>query len=111
MGDIERLLKLLNSDSCDYDICRQIIAEIGGCTQIIEGKFGVKTTPLHEAIEGGHYDFALELINEPGANLDVDPDGWGTLIRELQYLNGETQEERRLESKNKLTLMKKIMTL
>ena len=51
MGYVERLLELLNSDCCDYDMCRQIIFEIGGCTQIIEGKYDTKTTPLHEAIE------------------------------------------------------------
>ena len=109
MGDIERLLELLNSDCCDYDICRQIIAKIGGATQIIEGKFGLKTTPLHEVIECGHYDFAMELINEPGANLDVDPDGWGTLIWELQYLDAETQEERDLESEYKLKLIRALI--
>ena len=109
MGYVERLLELLNSDSCDYDICRQIIAKIGGCTKIIEGKFGVKTTPLHEAIECGHYDFALELINEPGTNLDVDPDGGGTLIWELQYLYAESQEERKLESEYKLKLIRALI--
>ena len=101
MGYVEGLLELLNSDCCDYGMCRQIIAEVGGCTQIIEDKYGLKTTPLHEAIECGHYDFALELINEPGTNLDVDPDGGGTLIWELQYLYAETQEERKLESEYK----------
>jgi len=110
MGNVEKLLKLFDSDSCDYDMCRQIIDEIGGPTQIIEGKYGVKTTPLHEAVEYGHYDFATELIKEPGANLDVDPNGSGPLIWELQYLYAETQEERMVESKNKLKLMRALIS-
>ena len=109
MGDIERLLELLNSDCCDYDICRQIINEIGGPTQIVEWKYGVKTTPLHEAVEFGHYDFAIDLIKDPRANLDVDPNGLGPLIWELQYLYAEIEEEQMVESGHKLRLMRALI--
>ena len=110
MGYVERLLELLNSDCCDYDMCRQMIAEIGGCTQIIEDKYGVKTTPLHEAIECGHYAFALELIKEPSANLDVEPCGSGPIMWDLQYLWSDTDEEQRRESESKLRLMRALIS-
>ena len=109
MGNVEKLLKLFDSDSCDYDMCRQIINEIGGPTQIVEWKYGVKTTPLHEAMEFGHYDFAIDLIKDPRANLDVDPNGLGPLIWELQYLYAETEEEQMVESGHKLRLMRALI--
>ncbi len=103
------LFKLFEDPDCDYDKCRDLIREIGGCTRIVEDRFGLKTTPLHEAITQGHYDFALELIGEPGADLDVDPDGWGTVIWGLQYFDTETEEERLVESENKLRLMRALI--
>lgn len=109
MDDAIELLKILENRNCDYNKCRDLIRKIGGCTQIIEDSFGLKTTPLHEAITCGHYDFALELIGEPGADLDVDPDGWGTVMWGLQYLDAETEDEQQLESENKLRLMRALI--
>lgn len=109
MDEAIELLKLFESENCDYDKCRDLISKIGGCTQIIEGSFGIKTTPLHEAIAGGHYDFALELIEKGGADFDVDPDGWGTVMWGLQYLDAENEEEQEIESEYKLRLMRALV--
>ena len=109
MENVKRLLELLNSDCCDYGMCRQIIAEVGGCTQIIEDKYGLKTTPLHEAIGYRHYDFALELISEPGADLDIEPKNIGPIIWDLQYLWSDTEEEQWKESENKLRLVRALI--
>ena len=109
MEESRELLKLFENKDCDYNKCRNLIKEIGGCTQIVEDNFGLKTTPLHEAIACGHYDFALELIGEPGADLDVDPGGLGTVIWELQYYNAETKEEQAVETENKLKLLRALI--
>ncbi len=109
MDEATELLKVLENKNCDYNKCRDLIRKIGGCTMIIKGSFGFKTTPLHQAITCGHYDFALELIGEPGADLDVDPDGWGTLMWGLQYLDVETEEDRQIESESKLRLMRALI--
>lgn len=107
MEEARELLKLFKNKNCDYNRCRDLIKEIGGCTQIVED--GYKTTPLHESITWGHYDFALELIGEPGADLDVDPGGWGTVMWELQYFDTESEEEQLIESENKLRLMRALI--
>ncbi len=109
MKNVEKLLKHLESDFCDYDMCRRIIAEIGGYTQIINDENGLKTTPLHEVISYGHYDFALELINEPCVNLYVEPNGSGPIMWDLQYLDSETEEEQWKESENKLRLIRALI--
>lgn len=106
---VQELFTLFGEETCDYDRCRRLIQEIGGCTQIVEGRYGMKTTPLHEAVSRGHYGFALKLIQENGADLDVDPDGGGTLIWELQYLDAETEEEQWAESEHKLRLMRALI--
>lgn len=102
------LIQLFENENCDYDRCRELIREIGGCTQIIPDGT-LKTTPLHEAVSYGHYDFAMELICESGANLDVNPGGWGTLIWNLQYLEAEDDEKRRKESQWKLRLVRALI--
>ena len=109
MEEAKELLELFENKNCDYNRCRDLIREIGGCTRIIEDSVGLKTTPLHEAISCGHYDFAIELIGEPGADLDVDPDGWGTVMWGLQYFDAETEEEQYIESENKLRLMRALI--
>ena len=106
---VKELLNLFEGKNCDFDKCRKLIKKIGGCTQIIQDKIGGKTTPLHEAICYGHYDFALELIGEPGANLDINPDGWGSVLWNLQYLDAETEEEKWIEIKNKLKLLRALV--
>ena len=93
MDAVKELFALFEKENCDYGRCRELIREIGGCTVIVEDKHGLKTTPLHEAVSSGHYDFAHELIGEDGADLDVDPDGSGTVLWDLQYLYSETEEE------------------
>lgn len=105
MNASEKLLALFENDTCDRETCLELIKEIGGCTQIIEDKYSLKTTPLHEAVSHGHYDLALELVGEEGADLDVDPDGWGCLMWELQYIDSETREEQAAESESKLRLV------
>lgn len=110
MDAAKELFALFAQENCDYDRCRQLIREIGGCTQIVEGAYGEKTTSLHEAIESYRlYDFALELIGEAQADLDVDPDGWGTVLWGLQYLDSETEEEQWAESEYKLRLMRALI--
>lgn len=109
MEEAKELLELFENKNCDYNRCRDLIREIGGCTRIIEDSVGLKTTPLHEAISCGHYDFAIELIGEPGADLDVDPDGWGTVMWGLQHFDAETEEEQYIESENKLRLMRALI--
>ena len=79
------LLELFKDKNCNYGKCRELIEEIGGCTQIIEGEFGIQTTPLHEAIDHGHYDFALELI------LDYPNYQVPAYIKDgLSWLNGQS---------------------
>ena len=109
MDDAKELFALFENENCDYAKCRELIRRIGGCTFIVEDKYGLKTTPLHEAVSGGHYDLAHELIQEEGADLDVDPEGWGSLIWDLQYLNAETEEGRWAESEQKLRLMRALI--
>lgn len=109
MDAAKELFALFENENCDYAKCRELIRGIGGCTVIVEDKYGLKTTPLHEAVSGGHYDLAHELIQEEGADLDVDPEGWGPLIWDLQYLNAETEEEQWAESEQKLRLMRALI--
>lgn len=109
MDSVKDLLELFQGDCCNYDTCRQLIAKIGGCTQIIEGKYGSKSTPLHEAIEYGHYDFSLELIKEPGADLEIEPNNDGPIIWDLQYLWAEAEEEQWKESENKLRIIRALI--
>ena len=109
MDAAKELFALFENENCDYAKCRELIRRIGGCTFIVEDKYGLKTTPLHEAVSGGHYDLAHELIQEEGADLDVDPEGWGSLIWDLQYLNAETEEGRWAESEQKLRLMRALI--
>ena len=102
------LIQLFENEICDYDRCRALIREIGGCTKIIpDGNF--KTTPLHEAVSGGHYDFAMELIREPGADLNVASDWCGPLMWELQYLWTETEAEQWKESEQRLRLVRALI--
>ena len=68
------LLELSDDKKCDYKKCLELIEEMGGCTQIVEGQFGLQTTPLHEVIDNGHYTFALELIETCKADLNVQLD-------------------------------------
>ena len=93
MDASKELLLLFEKKDCNYDTCRRLIKEIGGCTQIIEDKYGLKTTPLHVAIDHRHYEFALELIKSGDADFDIDPDGCGSIIWKLQYLDSETEKE------------------
>lgn len=109
MDAAKELFALFENEKCDYAKCRELIREIGGCTVIVEDKYGLKTTPLHEAVSGGHYDLAHELLQEEGADLDVDPEGWGPLIWDLQYLNAETEEGQWAESEQKLRLMRALI--
>ena len=104
------LLELFKDENCNYGKCRELIVEIGGCTQIIEGEFGIQTTPLHEAIDHGHYDFALELIESTSnADWDVHTEDSEALIWELQYLWSETEELQWIESENKLRLIRALI--
>lgn len=109
MDAAKELFALFENENCDYAKCRELIRGIGGCTVIVEDKYGLKTTPLHEAVSGGHYDLAHELIQEEGADLDVDPEGWGSLIWDLQYLNAETEEGQGAESEQKLRLIRALI--
>ena len=109
MDAVKELFSLFAQENCDYDRCRQLIREIGSCTRLVEDKHGLKTTPLHEAVDYRHYDFALELIGEAQADLDVDPDGWGPVLWGLQYLDSETEEEQWAESEHKLRLMRALI--
>ena len=109
MDAAKELFALFENENCDYAKCRELIRGIGGCTVIVEDKYGLKTTPLHEAVSGGHYDLAHELIQEEGADLDVDPEGWGSLIWDLQYLNAETEEGQWAESEQKLRLIRALI--
>ena len=107
---MKNLLELFKDENCNYGKCRELIVEIGGCTQIIEGEFGIQTTPLHEAIEHGHYDFALELIESTSnADWDVHTEDSEALIWELQYLWSETEELQWIESENKLRLIRALI--
>lgn len=103
------LLKLLEDENCDYKKCLELIEEMGGCTQIVEGQFGLQTTPLHEVIEHGHYSFALELIETCKADLNVHLDDREAIIWELQYLESETEELQWIESENKLRLIRALI--
>lgn len=109
MDAAKELFALFENENCDYAKCRELIRGIGGCTVIVEDKHGLKTTSLHEAVSGGQYDFAHELIGEDGADLDVDPDGSGTVLWDLQYLYSETEEEQWAESEQKLRLMRALI--
>ena len=109
MDAAKELFALFENENCDYAKCHELIRGIGGCTVIVEDKHGLKTTPLHEAVSGGHYDLAHELIREEGADLDVDPEGWGSLIWDLQYLNAETEEGQWAESEQKLRLIRALI--
>ena len=109
MDAAKELFALFENENCDYAKCRELIRGIGGCTVIVEDKYGLKTTPLHEAVSSGHYDLAHELIQEEGAYLDVDPEGWGSLIWDLQYLNAETEEGQWAESEQKLRLIRALI--
>ncbi len=107
---VKELLQLLESENCDYDQCRRLISELGGCTQIIRDRFGLQTTPLYQAIEYGHYDFALALIAESDADFDVAWDLGGPILWELQYLDVEASEaEQWEESEGKLRLMRALI--
>ena len=104
------LSELFKDENCNYGKCRELIEEMGGCTQIIEGEFGIQTTPLHEAIDHGHYDFALELIESTSnADWDVHTEDSEALIWELQYLWSETEELQWKESENKLRLIRALI--
>jgi hypothetical protein len=103
------LLKLLEDENCDYKRCSELIEKIGGCTQIVEGQFGLQTTPLHEVIDHGHYSFALELIKSCKADLNVQIDDREAIIWELQYLESETEELQWIESENKLRLIRALI--
>lgn len=98
---IKELVSLYENDNCDYVRCDELIDKIGGCTQIIEIRFGFKTTPLHLAVESGHYDFAIDLIENQTADFDVSAD-CEPLMWELQYLDSKTENEQRIESGGKL---------
>ncbi len=103
------LFELLNDKNCDYKRCRELIEKIGGCTQIVEGDFGLQTTPLHEVIDHGHYSFALELIEACKKDLNVRLDDREAIIWELQYLESETEELQWIESENKLRLIRALI--
>ncbi len=104
------LLKLLEDKNCDYKMCSELIKKMGGCTQIVEGQFGIQTTPLHEVIDHGHYDFALELIESTSnVDWDVHTEDSEALIWELQYLWSETEELQWKESENKLRLIRALI--
>lgn len=105
----KKLLRLFNNGGCDYDQCRQLIREIGGCTKIISDQHGFQTTPLLEAVRNSHYDFALELIGEAGADLNVLSDFETPLIWDLQYLDAHEREEQWVESEQKLRLVRKLI--
>ena len=103
------LMQLFKSEDCDYERCRQLIREIGGCCKVVKGEYDLETTPLYDAVNYGHYDFAMELIREPGADLNVAPDGDPPLMWELQYLWEEDEKKRCLESKERLRLVRALI--
>ena len=109
MNPVAELIKLLENENCDYDRCRQLIKEIGGCTKIIKVRYEMETTALHEVISMGHYDFALELIAEPGADLDVRTEDESPIIWDLQYLWEEKLEDQWIESEKKLAIMRALI--
>ncbi len=106
---VAELMRLFQIENCDYDRCRQLIRDIGGATKIVVGPCDEKITPIHEAVNNGHYDFAMELFCEPHADLNVDPDGMGPLMWELQYLWEENKEKCCNESKHKLRLARALI--
>ena len=103
------LLSALGKELCDYEQCRQLIRELGGSTVTIMGHHGLETTPLHEVINYGHYDFALELIREKDIDANVLTFWQTPLIWDLQYLDEETTEARWEESKNKLRILRALI--
>lgn len=107
---VKELLQLLEEPKCNYDRCRILISEIGGCTELIKDNYNCLTTPLVETVENGHYDFALELIND-GENLNLDTvTDWETpLLWDLQYLWTESEDEMWKESENKLRLIRELI--
>ena len=107
--NVRELLSLLSYKKCDYNRCRELIKEIGGATVIILGEDDFQTTPLHETLANEHYDFALELINEPNANLDVGTYDLDPIIWELQYLWTGTKEKQFDESAVKLKLLRSMI--
>lgn len=109
MNPVEELIKLLENENCDYDRCRQLIKEIGGCTKIIKVRYEMETTALHEVISMGHYDFALELIADPGADLGVRTEDESPIIWDLQYLWEEKLEDQWIESEKKLAIMRALI--
>ncbi len=103
------LLSLFSYKFCDYNRCRELIKEIGSVTCIIANEDDFETTPLHAAIDNEHYDFALELINEPSANLDVKTDDQAPIIWDLQYLWVGGEVERHYESIKKGEILREMI--
>lgn len=103
------LLSLFSYKDCDYNRCRELIKEIGSVTRIIASDDDFETTPLHAAIDHEHYDFALELINEPNANLDVKTDDQAPIIWDLQHLWFGTEKERFIESLKKQEILQAMI--
>ena len=103
------LLSLFSYNNCDYARCRELIKEIGNVTRIIAGDDDFETTPLHAAIDYEHFDFALELINESSANLDVKTDDQEPIIWDLQYLWVGTEKEKFTESLKKQEILRAMI--
>ena len=103
----EELAKMLESENCDYDNCRKIINEVGGCTAIVEGRYCL-TTPLNIAIDYEQYDFAIELMHTPGIDLNAIPIE-ENILWELQYLDKTVENERWEESRHKLKLLRELI--
>ena len=106
---MKELSELFRDGNCDYGKCRELVRKMGGCTRVANGEFGLETTPLYEAIDHGHYDFALELIEDCEDDLNLHPDDRESLIWELQYLGSESEELQWIESENKLRLIRALI--
>lgn len=109
MDYVKTLLDQYESDNCDFSVCREMISEIGGPSEIINGKFKQPTTPIHEAVEYGYYDFAAELAAYEGANLDLQTPDIIPLVWELQFLHSEGRKERFRESEGRLRVLRALI--
>ena len=107
--NIELLLDELESDNCNYSLCRELIMKIGGPTSVVIAKHNFLTTPLREVIERGHYDFAIELLEKPNLDLDVSTIDIAPIIWDLQYLWEQDKEKRYAESDAKLKILRTMI--
>lgn len=107
---VKEFVELIKNNNCDYGRCKELITEIGGYTNIIEVEYRCITTPLHELISYGHYDFALEAINSANIDPNVRTEDEAPIIWDLQYLDGESDSEKWDESEKKLRIMRALIS-